>query len=123
MEVRWDAVANSWWALARVRRGLRDGTLHLGQQVGACGPLCWGSIPRRLWGGVGPLRPGKAQPGGKLRVLFIVLLLLSPLRDLVISSLENKIKYIYINGGFLVFCLSSFIRKVEIKVKVICDQK
>lgn len=85
--------------------------------------MCWGSIPRRLWGGVGPLHPGKAQPGGKLRVLFIVLLLLSPLRDLVISSLENKIKYIYINGGFLVFCLSSFIRKVEIKVKVICDQK
>ena len=62
-----------------------------------------------------PPHPRKAQPGGNLCVLFILLLLLSPLEDFVINSLENKNKCMYINGGFLVFYLSSFIRKVEIR--------
>lgn len=67
------------------------------------GPAGWGTIP------------GKAQPGGNLRVLFLALLPLSPLIDAVINSSEEKNKYVYVAGGFLAFCLSSFIRKVEIK--------
>ena len=45
-------------------------------------------------------RPGKAQPGGILRVLFLVLPPLSPLDDIVINSSEEKNKHIYIDGGF-----------------------
>ena len=52
-----------------------------------------------MWGAF----PGKAQPGGILRVLFLVLPPLSPLDDIVINSSEEKNKYIYSDGGFFWF--------------------
>ena len=82
-------------------RGLRPVVLGLCPRT-ALG-WCGATAPQEGPTGWEPVRPVHPPPASV------------SLEDFVINSLENKNKYMYINGGFLVFYLSSFIRKVEIR--------
>lgn len=106
MEVQWGAVeGRAGGREPGSGGGFGDGASQPGHQVGAHGPQC--GVPS----------PGRPSPAGSCASCSSSSRLCLPLTILLLTPQKRKINTSTAMEVFFGFCLSSFIRKVEIKDK------